>query len=363
MRKYSLKDTKNDILDGYNGLMTEFRKLENQLKAKERELLVAQNALQQTGAASVAATVATTGIVEMTSISGVIASLHSIQEGMSKAFSDNSAQQVVEAEQLERIQKQINEERNQIKGLYDVEIGENTLEELIDKYLQEKETFELSFELKKEKYATELDEKRNAWKKERDDYAVRLRERDQEAVKTRKRERDEYTYALQQGRATEDDGYAQKKKALDEALLLMRTEKEDAWALREKGVADQEKEYKDYADKFAGLDALLKKEIAKAEAEGKAIIERDHKVKMKMAQADNDSEIKALDLQIQALKDTIAKNEAQLKHVSEQLEAANKQTQSIALKKLELQMTANRESYTKIHELAMEQAKNSGKGK
>ena len=357
MRNFSLKDTKNDILAGFQAMVSENKKLEQQLKNKEAEL---QKALANAGSNTpIVFNNNNAPAVDLSSIKGVINTLQGIQEGMSKAFGDNSSQQVVDAEQLDKIQKQISEERAQIKALYEVEIGDNTLEELIEKYLNEKETFSESFEEKKKRYAEELLEKRNAWKKERDECGIRVRERDQEAIKTRKRERDEYVYTLQQERANEDDIYAQKRKKLDEDLAAVQTVKNEEWALREKGVADNEKQYKEYAEKFAALDAQLKKEISKAEAEAKGIIERDHKVKMKLAQSDNDSELKALDLQIQSLKDAVAKGEAQLKNLGDQLESANKQTQSIALKKLELQMTANRESYTKIHELAMEQAKNS----
>lgn len=361
MRKYSLKDTKNDILEGYEALMAEMKRLETQLRTKDKELASALANAAKAGTGE--KIVIQQGGVDTHSISGVIEALHNVQSGMSKAFSDNSAQQVMEAEQLERIQKKIAEERVQIKALYDVEIDTTTLEALIEKYLSDKESFETDYEEKNKRYSEEQDTKETAWKKERDEYAVRIRERDQEAVKTRKRERDEYTYTLQQERTQEDDRYAQKRKALETSLSDMQNAKNEAWALREKEVFSREKEAKEYADKFAGLEAQLKKEIARAEAEGKAIIERDHKVKMKLIQSDNDSELKSLDLQIQALKETMAKNEAQMKLVSEQLEAANKQTQSIAMKKLELQMTANKEAYTKIHELAMEQAKNSSKGK
>ncbi|MCH2045165.1 MAG: hypothetical protein MK212_13705, partial [Saprospiraceae bacterium] len=255
-KKVTLRDTKNAIFKAYQEAIAEAEKLNSQLRIKDQQLSKASSAAPVTK--TVTKVVKAGGPVE--DVTAIIGSLEQIYSGISKAIGDNSSRLVSEAEQLEDVQGKIGEEQEEIQSLYDIELGEGTLEELIDKYIDTKETFETNYEEKSNKYDNEIKEKKEAWKKEREEHNANTRERDHEATKTAKREREEHDYKLKQERAEEDDIYAQKKKGLEEELSKIREEKDAENATREKEVKDKENEYDDYEEKYLALDAKLDKE-------------------------------------------------------------------------------------------------------
>jgi len=353
MAKLTLKNTKNEILRGYNQALEQTKKLETQIRTLQKEKGVLSDKLEA----------GSEGGPNPNSVSGIIEILKTVEVGIAKAISETAALQVIEAEKLETLQADIAKQHADIQALYDIEIGDDTLETLIDKYLTEKEEFEDNYEDKKKQFTEERNEKNDAWDKECDEHRLQIRERNQEAKKTKEREQEEYGYALKQERANQDDIYAQERKKLSEDLEQIREAKEEEWAAREKEVVAKEDEAKDYAAKYDELEKRQDKEVKKAEAEGRSLIERDHKVKMKLLKTDVNGEQQALDLQISSLEASITKQQAQIESLQAKLEKAAKQTQDIAMRKLELELTTNQESYAKLHDLAMEQAKNSGKGK
>ncbi|MCP4437974.1 MAG: hypothetical protein GY810_03440 [Aureispira sp.] len=359
-KKVSLRNTKNDIFKAYQEAVREAAELAKNLKGKDSEI----NRLQKTASSTKTKVVISSGDSksgDIDNMGSLIAALHKIQGGVGTSVSQIANKQIVEAESIEDLQSQISEEITLAKELYDVEVGNGTLLSLINNYEDEKKTFEENFNLKKKNYSQEREEKNTAWDKEQDDYYARINERDDEAKKTRKRETDEYKYKLKQDRALEDDGYAQKQKLLQEELDAIKNQKSDEWELLEKATADKETEFEEYKEKYDGLEEKLNKEIKKAEAEGKGVIERDHKVKMKLYKADIESDQLVLDLQVASLQHIIDKQETQLEKLNDQLTIAYKQAQHLAVKALE--GSTNTESFNAIREIAMEQAKNSSKSK
>lgn len=359
----NIKDTKNAIYSAYQEAAKQAQRLEAQLKAKEKEL---EQALKKAQTSTSTETIRTeTKIVvkapELDTVEGIVSSLQSVQDGMNKAISQIASQQVVEAETLADLIRKIEEEKTQIKNLYNVEAGNGALQKLLDTYISEKEQFEESFQKAQKEQLEELDKKTKSWEKERAEQGLRIADRKIEYDKSQKRDADEYLYILQQSRALEDDAYAQKSKQLQEELDELKNQKQQELALREKEVAEKEKHFKEYKEKFDGLEERLSKEIKKAEGEAKGIVDREHRVRLNLYKKDVENTQKTLDLRIASLKETIEKQDAQLKKLNEQLIAAHQQAQVLAIKALE--GTANTESLSAIREIAMEQAKNSNKNK
>lgn len=354
MAKISIKNTKNEIIAAYKALLAEKETLEKQLSSSSNTT--------RTVEPKVITKTVTVG-ANVTSVNGIIASLEGIHDGIGQAISATSTEQVIEADKISEFSTKLDDTRQVLASLYNVDLDTTSLEDLLDKYIAEKEAFEITFTAKSEAFETEITDKTEAWDKECDTHNDTTRERNVIADTNRKRERVDYDYKLKQDRAAKADEYAQERKKLAETLAEMKEAKDLAWAEREKEVSDREISHKEYAENFEALEVKQSQEIKKAEAEAKAIIERDHKVKMKLFKAEVAGEKNALDLQIQALENAITKQNSQLNSLTTKLEQANEQIQTIALRKLELQMTANQDSYAQIHELAMEQAKNSGKGK
>ncbi len=357
MAKVTLKDSKENIFKAYQEAIKESQRLAKEVDSLNDEIADLESSLEDGDYSAPAASVD----ADTTNADGIISSLTGVQQGISQAISTLSAQQVIEAEQIQKITQQIEEEKQEAKTLYDIDLNGNTLEELIVSYDQEKTSFEETFSTKKKAFGEETTNKTTAWQKEQDEYNRRVAERNKEALVSRKREQDEFDYALKQTRALEEDTYAQKRKQLDDELAVIRADKDKSWAEKEKAIAEREQQFAEYKRKYEGLEAELQKEVKKAEAEGKAIIERDHKVKLALYQSEVDANQKSLDLRIGSLQQVIKNQEEQLKKLTAQLDNALLQAQSLALKALE--GSSNAESFAAIREIAIEQAKNSNKSK
>lgn len=378
MAKVSLKNTKSVIFKAYQEALAAAQKLQTEVTSMNRALTKSKtaydNAMQQLNVAkrSSKTTVqraaapkevikVVTKMGDMSNLDGVIGALNSIQDSIGAAIAQCANMQVVEAEQLAELQEQITECQTQLKDLYDIDFGDNTLQELVEAYEEATETFNESFENQKDTFEETLNEKTKTWEKERLVQGVEVRER-READRTEQhREETEYDYQLDLERDTEADNYAQKSKKLQEELADTKEAKLEEFATREKAVKEKETEFDDYKKKYDELPKKLEKATKEAEHKGKAIIERDAKIKMNLLRKEVENEAKANDLKSKSLGKIIAKQEAQIERLTAQLENALKQAQSLAIKAIE--GTANAESFNAMKAIAMEQAKNSGKSK
>lgn len=356
----SIKDTKNAIFNAYKEAVSELKLLEKQFKTKETEAKKLEQELSSCRDANGELEVVYKA-PEVNTLKGIIETLKSVELGISVSFGESSALQVVEAEKLEDLRKQIESERKQIKELYGVEVGNGALGHLIEEYLTSQEEFEARFSEKQKQYKEERETKQSEWKKEQERYHEQIAERNREAKTEQSRDEEQYHYQLEQDRALEQDVYNQKTKQLETSLTDLKLEKQEEWAAREKEIFTREETLERYKSEYEGLPSKLDKEIKKAEAEAKGIIERDHKVKMKLMETEVTGEQNALELRIGDLRLIIEKQTEQIRKLHQQLEETQRQAQTLAIKALE--GSANNDSFVAVREIAIEQAKNMGKSK
>ena len=381
MATISLKQTKSVIFKAYQEAISEAKRLQSDVSNINHALTKSKsaydNAMQQLNTAKKSSKVpvqssqrrevvkevvkVVTRVADMSNLDGVIGALNTIQESIGKALAQCANMQVVEAEKLAELQEQIAESQKQLKDLYDIDFGDETLQSIVDNYEKATETFTEAFEKQQDTFEENYEEKTKIWNKEQlvhDIETLELREGDETE---QEREQTEYRYQLRLERNLETDNYAQKHKKLAEELAETKEVKSEEFATREKEVKDREVEFSDYKKKHEELPKRLEKATKEAEHIGTAIIERDAKIKMNLLRKEVDNETKANDLKINSLNSIISKQEAQLDKLSAQLEKALTQAQSLAIKAIE--GTANAESFNAMKAIAMEQAKHSGKSK
>jgi len=375
MAKVTLKNTKNVIFKAYQEALAEAQKLKNEATSMSRALTKSKAAYESAIKKSTTADIRTsqpkevikevvkvvTKVGNINNLDGVIGALNSIQESIGKAMAQCANRQVVEAEKLADLQEQIAESQEQLKALYDIDFGDNTLQAIIEDYEQATESFTELFEKQQETFKETYEEKVKLWNKEQlvhDIETLELREADETE---KEREQTEYQYQLSADRNLETDTYAQKHKKLQEELAETKETKLEELASREKEVKERETEFSDYKKKYDELPKRLEKAMKEAEHIGTAIIERDAKIKINLLRKEVDNETKTNDLKVKSLSAIIAKQEFQIDKLSAQLENALKQAQSLAIKAIE--GTAHAESFSAMKAIAMEQAKHSGKSK
>ncbi len=364
----NIKSTKDEIFKAYQDAEKARKDLENKLLKAEQELTKAkqdaQGATKFTATATATAQPATKIVYQsapVTTVEGILATLESVETGLGNAVSELSAKLTLEADQVAELLKQSTEKAEKLKSLYNVVASEDTLDKLIAEYEENQKAFEETAQKNREDFDKDMATRRLNWSVENQLHNTQVYERNEKNSKEIQREQQEYQYNLQQERNAEKDAYAQKRKALQVELDEIREAKNLAWAELEKTLKTREEEFDKYKSDFEAFPEKLEKEVKKAEAEGKGIIEKDARVKADLLHREIDSRNRVFDLQINSLNGVIDGQKSQIASLSKQLEATLKQAQELAIKAIE--GSANTDKFDAVREIANELAKNQPKNK
>lgn len=350
-REVSAKSTKTEILEAYEELVREHQTLQAHLQELRTGQQTAPSRAPQVIEAKPYAEA-----VKGTTVHEVLQGLSVLRTGFGSAISALSAQLTAEATKLAELRCSVAAQTNELKELHGLEVTEQTLDELLQKYAEESERFAADMQQQRQAFGQDMTERRAAWQKEQDMQARFVKERDASLQRAREREAAEYAYERERRRKQETDAYEQQQKKLYEALdALVQSKQRDSEA-REQAIADQEKLFAEYQARVEGFLAERDAAMQKAAAEGRRLVETEAKIQADLQAQESAGEKRIAELRITALRDTIDKQAAQIDHLSQQLNAVLKQTQDLAVKALEGTSTSS--SYQAIREIALEQAKN-----
>jgi hypothetical protein len=350
-RDVSAKSTKTEILDAYEELVRDHQALQAQL-----EDLRAGQKTAPPRAPQVAEAKPLTEAVKGTTVHEVLQGLSVLRTGFGSAISVLSAQLTTEATKLAALRSEVIAQITALKELHDLEVTEQTLDELLQQYAEDTERFDTDIQQQRQAFEQEMAERRAAWHKEQDMQAGFIKERDASLQRARSREAAEHAYEQERTRKHETDTYAQKQKKLYEALDALVQGRQRDSEVREQAIAEQEKLFAEYQAKVEAFPAERDAAVQKAAAEGRRLAETEAKIQADLQAQDIAGEKRIAALRITALKATIDKQAVQIDHLSQQLNAVLKQAQDLAVKALEGTSTSS--SYQAIREIALEQAKN-----
>ena len=294
-------------------------------------------------------------------VQDIIANLNGVQKGISTALSSVAGQMTLEAEKLAELQKQINEKKQSLQKLYDIALENGILEDLVKEYEEKEKIFQQENKKMQDDYQQALQGKQKNWIKEQQIHELKNSTEHEHLDKEHNRNIKEYEYELKLARNQENDAYQQKKNAIQQTLADIREQKEEEWAALEKQVKDKEDELEKYKKEFDEIPTKLDKESKKADYEGKAIIEKDAKIKSDLLAKEVQNAQKMFEMRVLSLDTNIKNQENRIQNLNKQLETALKQVQDLALKALE--GAANQKSFDTVREIAIEQAKNQPKNK
>jgi hypothetical protein len=352
IKTFTNRSTKQDILKAYNELARELKQLQGAPASAgspaappsdpddSEELHVSQ------GPAN---------------IETIIRDLAGIRARLGESVGGLQQQLLGEATRLDDLHAEISGHQVHLRELHGIEVGEDTLRELVRRYLDTQKNADEVFAARKAAAEAELEAKKVAWKKEQEEHARAAKESEESGARARKRSADEYTYELERSHKADADGLAQAKKQQQAELDLLKETSDRAWAEREKELAAREKEYADLKSKSGAFQKDLEAAVQKAEAEGTGIAKRQAKIAADLQQKENDGKRRVYELKVHALEETITKQNEQLTELSKQLSNALKQAQDLAIKAID--GASNSTSFAAVKEIALEQAKTAQKTK
>lgn len=366
-KKLSVKNTKNEMLEAYEALIKENANLEAQTKTAQTALDKAQHEIATLPApaaikSSETPQIQTKVVYEMPKtheVAGIIAHIHNVQKGISPALSEISGKMTIEAEALATLQETINDKKENLAKLYDLKVENGILDKLVTEYEEKQTQYTEENKKRQETYQQDLAEKQKTWQKEQKNHQKKTTEHKEKDDLEYQRNYKEHEYDLQLSRKAEKDNYEQKKKTLQHILSDLREQQDEVWATQEKQVKDHEDEFEKFKKEAEEIPTKLEKETKKAEYEGKAIIEKDAKIKADLLAKEVENAHKVYEMKISVLESNIKGQEARLATLDKQLETVLKQVQDLAIKALE--GTTNQKSFDAVREIALEQAKNQTK--
>jgi len=356
--KPNSKNTKAEILESYEELWKERKELESKLKQLQKE--VKNNSASPNGQPS--GTVSKKLSAAADKMTATMDCLVELQIGFGGAVSELSEKLTTEAAKLQDLRQAVAEETQQLEALYELdEIEEETLDDLIATYEENSKAFEAELSQQRETCEQEIQDLRQAWQKEQTEHQQVIKERNDDYEKSRKRDEQEYKYDLELRRNLDQDTYDQQQKTLYKELEEANQAQQQQWEEREKAIAQQEQRFDELKSKVDAFDQEKEAAVKKAKDQGKAIANSQVKVKADLQQLEIDGQKRFYDLRIESLQETIENQEARIHNLSQQLDAALKQVQDLAVKAIE--GTSNSNSYQALKEIALEQAKGQTKTK
>jgi hypothetical protein len=360
VKKPNEKNTKVEILQAYEELAQEKAALKSQIDqlAKVNNSVAQQQEQPKNVEPKIAMNQPKTVQQKM---NNTIESLVKIQMGFGSAASELSEQLTTQASTLAEIQESVGNEIKQLKELHNLEISEDTLDNLIESYEENSKTYQEEFSQRYEILSQEILEHKNTWEKEQEEYKRTLKERNDNLNKNRQRDAAEYKYDLELQRKLEADEYEQGQKALYKELEELKQEIDKQWAEREKAISEREKQFEEYKAKVEAFPKEKEAAIKKATEEGKGIAYYQAKVKSDLYGKEVEGQKRFYEQRLQSLEQTITNQETRILNLSKQLESALKQVQDLAVKAIE--GTSNVNSYQAMKEIALEQAKSQVKNK
>ena len=352
-KKPTERNTKAEILSAYQELLKEKKELENQLSQpstpKQQPLVkptpVVELPTAQTSPMSHSSD----------SIKKILQELQTIQLGFGGALNQLSDRLVNEATQLEIIESEVSEQRQQLEDLYALDISDGSLDELLESYEVEAKTFAQEWEERKETVEQELGDRQRAWEKEQQNHERDIKERNEQTGKQLVRDRKTYDYDVQLRWKLSDEAYQQTQEHLEQELVELQETHDKRWKEREEAIAEREKAYAEAKEKVEAFAQELEDNTKRGKDNGRNIGHYQVKIKADLRHQEIEGQKKVYDLRLQGLSETIQNQETRIQNLSKQLDSALQQVQDLAVKAIE--GAANAKTSEALKDVAIEQAK------
>ncbi|HEU4538292.1 MAG TPA: hypothetical protein VFS00_29430 [Polyangiaceae bacterium] len=352
VKRPSARDSKDKLLQSFDQLSAEFKRLSAQSPAPA----------SASGPVATVTSIAPAARGPRTpTFESIGRELAALRQCFGVASSELSTSLVAEASRLEALREGVEATVRQIRELYGIEVGEQTLDGLIAAYDESAELFRAELASLRESQDRDLVEARRAWERARDEAARTAREENEQYEKAGEREAAEYAYQFERRRELDRDAFEQEKLARSAALDDLVAGRRREWAEREKSLEEQEKrqaQAKARVDEFA---QKLETAVKRAREEGAAIARAQAKIKADLLAKEFEGEKRVYELRIKSLEESIGEQGGRLERLSTQLTQALSQAQHLAVKSIEGASNVN--TFVAVKEIALEQAKNAPKTK
>jgi len=282
--------------------------------------------------------------VEGISVEGVVQNLSNLGLEISKALAEISGKLVSEVERLTSIREAVALQTKELERLHKIDIAATAIDHLVLDYQSQKQTLE-----------AEISAQREAWSAEELQRAREQKEYEENLKKQRQREVEDYEYKKTLERKKAQDKYEEETRLLEKKNKEKQEEIEKSWKQRETALREKEEEGVRLRKEVDEFPSRLKMEVDVTVSNAVKSAEQRFEQERILLKKESESERRLAELQIQALRDQLARQSAEIEKQRAQVEDAKRQVQDIAIKAIE--GASGAQALSHIDKIAMEQAK------
>ncbi len=313
------KDSKAQILQNFQQILAENKKIESKVETKEQSADKAKNKQLL----EVASTYTIDSIVK--GLADLQLDFGSITSGLSEKLKQESSK-------LDELKRAIEIEAEQLQQLQQIRVVADALHILTQEHQEKLTVLEQKSAKEREIIEKDTTQKRKIWGKEQQEFDAEVQEKTALTIKQRQGEVADHEYDLQRERKIETDAYEETKRTSERDIQESTREKEKNWTEREKLLSDNQAEFEKNQTKAAGFEEELKQAYIKAKEEAIQEVSREAKVKADLVDKEWEGSKEGYELKVQSLQHTISLQTEQIAEISAQLQATMKQAQDLAIK-------------------------------
>jgi hypothetical protein len=328
-KKLSSTNTKQEMLDAYNDLLSQLEEKRESVATPEQK--VAEKEVKQV-----------VEVADSLTSDAIIRDIGGLKAEVGKVLTQLSDRLEQEAGRYESVKRAIVEKEKELAEIYEIQKAASSLSALIEAQSLKKEEFEADMSSRKETLTREIDETRQEWQRERAQRTAEVKEQDAAETKKRAREKEEFEYALQRERQTVRDSFEKEKadlgeqKALLEREIALRRELADReLAEREQAVARQEQELADLRTRVAAFPKELEMTVSREVKQAVEKVRYETDTKLALAAKEAEGERNVYEARISALEAKVKEQAELVARLTTQAEKAYAQVQDIAVKAVE----------------------------
>ena len=340
-KKLSMTNTKKELLDAYNATV-------KMLAEKEQASLNPKKIVEEKQKTEIIEK------VKDVSVETVTKTIEVLKSESSKLLNELKEKLTTQVEKLDNIQKAILEKEKELNEIFEIEKSAYTLAALIESQNLKRDEFEVEMAEKESTLLKVIEEKEQAWEKEKSDYKKEISDVKKEEEKQRKREKEEYEYNFNREKQLAKNKLEDELKALEKQTK----DKLDAMKVdldkREKEIADKENEFARFKEKVENFEEELKAAVEEASKGISVKLGLEYKNKEELLREEFKGEVNVLKTKIQGLEKLAAEQAKKINELTNKLDAAYQKVQDVAVKAIE--GAANLKSFNELQKILSEKA-------
>ncbi|TBR59232.1 hypothetical protein B4U84_25725 [Westiellopsis prolifica IICB1] len=313
------KDSKQQLLQAFQQILAENKKLESKIATKQESAEKAKNKQ----------------ILEVAStytVDSIVKGLADLQLEFGGIVNTLSEKLAKENSKLDELNRAIEIETQNLKELQQIRVVADILDILTQEHQEKLKTLEQDTNSKRESLEKEIEETRKAWQQEEQLYAESVKKINDVLVKERALEVEEYLYKSDNTKKINTDAYEAKKRQQERQIEESNQQKQKNWSEREKILSANKSLFTEYQQEIGSFPVELEEASKKAREEAIKETSQKAKVEADLFEKEWEATKQSYELKIQSLEETIQRQVEQIEEITSQLQTALKQAQDLALR-------------------------------